>query len=84
METRVGQIVHSVRTARRMTLGFIDGIPGDDWFAQPIPGMNHIAWNLMHLMLAEDWGPTALGDPARPWVARYGDLVGQGPLADPS
>lgn len=77
--SRVEQIRHSLRTARRMTLGLLDGVPPQRWTWQSFPGQNHVAWTLMHLVIADDWGPTSLGDPSKRFVDRFGDLVGGGP-----
>lgn len=82
--SRIAQITRSVRTARDMTLGLVADVPPEQWTFQPLPGVNHVAWCLLHLLLAEDWGPTALGDPRRLWGDRYGSLVAQGPIADPA
>ncbi len=82
MDGRVAQLHRSIRTARRMTLGLVEHIPHEQWTLQPVPGMNHVSWTLMHLLIAEDWGPTALGDPRRPWGEIYDVLVGRGPVPD--
>lgn len=65
-----------------MTLGLLEDIPPDRWCWQPLPGFNHAAWVAMHIALADDWGPTSLGQPEKRWVDRYGDLVSAGPADD--
>jgi DinB superfamily len=80
--SRIAQLRQSIDTARRMTLGLIEDIPDDQWTYQPFAGANHVAFNLLHLLVSSDWGPTALGDPAHPWVDLFEGVLKQGPLVD--
>jgi len=63
--TRVEQIRQSIVTARRMTLGLVEGLPEHGWLHAPFPGANTVAWTLVHLLIADDWGPVSLGESRR-------------------
>lgn len=76
------QIRQSLTTARRMTLGLVEATPEEHWLHQPCPGANHVTWTLIHLTLADDWGPTSMGDPRRPWVEKWDALLSRGPVPD--
>lgn len=61
--THLEALVHSVRTARRMTLGLLEGIAESDWLHQPVPDGQHVRWILGHLAIADDWALVSLGLP---------------------
>jgi hypothetical protein len=81
--TRIEQIACSLRTARRITLGLVEDVPRPRWTWQPVPGANHVAWTLVHLVVADDWGPASLGDPERRF-AHYERFLEGGPQDDPA
>lgn len=57
--------LHALKTARRMTLGLLDGFTGAAWLHQPIPTGQHALWIVGHLALADDWGLLSVGRPPR-------------------
>ncbi len=81
MNGRVSQLRTGIVTARRQTLGLVESIPDHLWTWQPFEGANHVAWTLLHLLVAQDWGPTALGDPQRDHAC-HDELLARGPLSD--
>jgi hypothetical protein len=52
MRTRLDPAIERIRFSRGMTLGFLEDLAPEDWFWQPAPGMNHIAWHVGHLAFA--------------------------------
>src|SRR5262245_8357122 len=58
---RLQQLVHGIVTARKMTVGMLEQVPGEAWFHQPVPGGQHVAWIVGHLALADDWGMLSVG-----------------------
>ena len=50
---RLGPALERIRFAREMTEGFLEAVPPEDWFWQPAPGMNHLAWHVGHLAFAQ-------------------------------
>lgn len=58
-------------------------LPDEELAEQPVPGINHPAWLLGHLVIAADYGLTLLGRPA---VAPegWGALFNPGTVPDPN
>ena len=81
---RIQQLCAALRTARRMTLGLLADIPHEKWTWQLFEGQNHVAWTCLHLVLADDWGPTSVGQREKPFVDRWEALVSAGPDPDPA
>lgn len=65
-----------------MTCGLIEDIPHDRWTWQQFPGQNHVSWIILHLTLADDWGPTSLGRPQKQFVERWESFMKAGPDAN--
>lgn len=74
--------VHSLKTARRITLGLLEGIAPADWFHQPVAGGQHVMWIVGHLTVADDWGLVSLGRERR--LAGLSDSFGRTISSDPS
>lgn len=53
--------IHSLRTARRMTLGLLRQIEGSQWLFQIVPRGQHALWIAGHLAVADDWGLRSVG-----------------------
>lgn len=75
----------SLRTARRRTLDLVDGLAPDEACGQAEPGEPHPVWTLGHLLLADRYLLSLLGDPLSDdfglLLERYGPDAA--PVADP-
>lgn len=63
--TRLQAHLHAIETARRMTLGLLEGLAPPDWLHQPVPGGQHVLWIVGHLAIADDCGLVSLGKQRR-------------------
>ena len=45
--------IDQIVAARQYTHSLLDGIDQNDWFRQPIEGLNHVAWQVGHLAMAQ-------------------------------
>ncbi len=65
------------------TRHLVADIPDEEFADQPVPGINHAAWTLGHLVVSADYGLTVLGLPA---VAPEGwsGLFSPGTVPDPN
>lgn len=53
----------TIEMAHSMTEGYLADLADADLLIRPVPGMNHIAWQLGHLISSEHSMLTALGHP---------------------
>lgn len=53
MRTRLEPALDRIRRCRAITKSFLEGLTPDEWFWQPGPGMNHVAWHVGHLAFAQ-------------------------------
>lgn len=51
--TRLGPALERIRFSRGMTESFLEGLQPEQWFWQPVEGMNHIGWHVGHLAFAQ-------------------------------
>ena len=63
--TQVEKHVHSLQTARRLTLGLLEGISLADWLYQPVANGQHVLWIVAHLTKSDDWALVSLGGSRR-------------------
>lgn len=58
-------------------------IPDEELAEQPVPGINHPAWTLGHLVIAADYGLAVLGKPTLA-PEGWGPLFNPGTVPDPN
>jgi uncharacterized damage-inducible protein DinB len=51
--TNLELALKQIEFARNYTLTLLEGLPDDQWFAQPAGGVTHIAWQVGHLAMAQ-------------------------------
>ena len=51
--SRLELLLRHICTARSYTEDLLEHIQADDWFCQPSQGLNHVAWLVGHLAVAE-------------------------------
>jgi hypothetical protein len=74
----------AIRTSLKSSQGLMNGVLADlsdqDLLVRPVPGANHIAWQLGHLILAEQMMQKSLGGTPPPLPAGFADQHGK-PMA---
>ena len=58
-------------------------LPDEELADQPVPGLNHPAWTLGHLVIAADYGLAVLGEPTLA-PEGWGALFNPGTVPDPT
>lgn len=53
--TRLALAIQQIILVRKYSLNLIESIEPADWFRQPQPGINHVAWQVGHLAVAQYW-----------------------------
>lgn len=49
-----GALHNALATAEMISLGYLNDLSDDDLLVRPVPGANHIAWQLGHLIISEN------------------------------